>query len=66
MVGQPASRTLKYRALRVVLRGGNRALAWTLQRGMAPDAFALLETTGRRSGQPRYTSVGNGLDRERF
>jgi RNA polymerase sigma-70 factor (ECF subfamily) len=29
--------------------------------GLAPRAFALLETTGRRSGRPRRTPVGNGL-----
>jgi deazaflavin-dependent oxidoreductase (nitroreductase family) len=29
--------------------------------GVAPRAFTLLETTGRRSGKPRRTPVGNGL-----
>jgi RNA polymerase sigma-70 factor (ECF subfamily) len=29
--------------------------------GLAPRAFALLETTGRRTGKPRRTPVGNGL-----
>jgi RNA polymerase sigma-70 factor, ECF subfamily len=29
--------------------------------GLAPRAFALLETTGRRSGKRRRTPVGNGL-----
>lgn len=33
-----------------------------LRLGIAPRAFALLETTGRRSGRPRLTPVGNGLD----
>ena len=32
-----------------------------LRLGIAPRAFALLETTGRRSGQPRRTAIGNGL-----
>jgi deazaflavin-dependent oxidoreductase (nitroreductase family) len=32
----------------------------TLRRGLAPRAFALLETVGRRSGQPRHTPVANG------
>jgi deazaflavin-dependent oxidoreductase (nitroreductase family) len=36
-----------------------RALA---TRGLAPGV-ALLETTGRKSGQPRRTPVSNGLDR---
>jgi len=62
----PARRTRKYRMLRVLLRGGNRTLCWALRRGLAPRAFALLETTGRRSGQPRYTPIGNGLDGDRF
>ena len=59
-------RTLKYRTLRVLLWGGNHALGWGLRHGIAPKAFALLETAGRRSGLPRYTPVGNGLDGERF
>jgi deazaflavin-dependent oxidoreductase (nitroreductase family) len=29
--------------------------------GLAPRAFALLETIGRRTGKPRRTPVGNGL-----
>jgi deazaflavin-dependent oxidoreductase (nitroreductase family) len=28
--------------------------------------WALLETTGRKSGQPRHTPVGNGLDGDTF
>jgi len=34
--------------------------------GLAPRAFALLETTGRRTGKPRRTPVGNGLLGETF
>jgi deazaflavin-dependent oxidoreductase (nitroreductase family) len=34
--------------------------------GLAPHAFALLETTGRRSGRPRRTPVGNGLIGDTF
>ena len=30
--------------------------------GVAPKAFALLETTGRRTGRPRLTPVGNGME----
>jgi deazaflavin-dependent oxidoreductase (nitroreductase family) len=30
--------------------------------GIAPRAFALLETTGRRTGRRRLTPVGNGLE----
>jgi deazaflavin-dependent oxidoreductase (nitroreductase family) len=54
-------RSLKYRLVTRTERLNNRMLRWALQRGIAPRAFALLETTGRRSGQPRYTPVGNGL-----
>ena len=32
-----------------------------IERGLFPRSTALLETTGRRSGQPRRTPVGNGL-----
>ena len=59
-------RTLKYRVLRVLLWGGNHVLRQALRREVAPRAFALLETTGRRSGQLRHTPIGNGLDGERF
>ena len=31
-----------------------------------PKAFALLETTGRRTGEARFTPVGNGLDGSTF
>lgn len=35
------------------------------EKGLAPGV-ALLETTGRKSGQPRRTPVGNGLRGEHF
>jgi deazaflavin-dependent oxidoreductase (nitroreductase family) len=35
-------------------------------RGLAGRSVALLETTGRRSGQKRVTPVGNGLRGEHF
>lgn len=56
-----ATRTRKYQALKVVLWGGNHMLRWQLRHGLGPRAFAVLETKGRSSGQPRYTCVGNGL-----
>jgi deazaflavin-dependent oxidoreductase (nitroreductase family) len=61
-----ADRTTKYRFLRVLLQGGNGLLRWELHRRMAPKAFALLETTGRRTGLPRHTPVGNGLAGDTF
>lgn len=39
----------------------NPLMKWLLARGLLPPAYALLETTGRRSGLPRQTPVGNGL-----
>ena len=55
-------------------REGRRIQAWVekhvtnppmravLLLGIAPRAFALLETTGRKTGRRRWTPVGNGLD----
>lgn len=57
----PPSRTPKYRILKVALWAGNHVMRWQLQHGLAPRAFALLETVGRRTGKPRQTCVGNGL-----
>jgi deazaflavin-dependent oxidoreductase (nitroreductase family) len=37
-----------------------------LRHGLAPRAFGLLETTGRRSGQPRQTPVGGLLDGDSY
>jgi deazaflavin-dependent oxidoreductase (nitroreductase family) len=39
-------------------------LALTL--GLIPPSYALLETVGRKSGEPRRTPVGNGFDGEAF
>ncbi len=46
----------------IVNPGMRKALAL----GIAPPGYALLETTGRRSGLPRRTPVGNGLDGDTF
>ncbi|MGH2957695.1 MAG: nitroreductase/quinone reductase family protein [Solirubrobacterales bacterium] len=37
-----------------------------LARGLFPRTHALLETTGRKSGQPRRMPVGNGLRDDTF
>jgi hypothetical protein len=37
-----------------------------VERGIAPPSYAIVETTGHRSGQPRRTPVGNGLDGDTF
>jgi deazaflavin-dependent oxidoreductase (nitroreductase family) len=55
-------RTRKYRVITTMERINNRLTRFGLRVGLAPRAFALLETTGRRTGQPRHTPVGNGLD----
>jgi deazaflavin-dependent oxidoreductase (nitroreductase family) len=59
-------RTRKYQIVTSLERLNNRLTRWALRRNIAPRAFALLETTGRRSGLPRHTPVGNGLDRDTF
>jgi deazaflavin-dependent oxidoreductase (nitroreductase family) len=42
------------------------AMRTLLRAGLAPRAFALLETTGRRTGKKRWTPVGNGLEGHTF
>jgi deazaflavin-dependent oxidoreductase (nitroreductase family) len=44
----------------------NPVMRAMLLTGVAPRAFALLETTGRRTGKRRRTPVGNGLDGDVF
>jgi deazaflavin-dependent oxidoreductase (nitroreductase family) len=59
-------RTRKYRLITTLERLNNRLTRAALRRGLAPRAFVLLETIGRRSGQPRQTPVGNGLMGDTF
>jgi deazaflavin-dependent oxidoreductase (nitroreductase family) len=59
-------RSRKYRVITTLERGSNRLIRLALRAGCAPRAFALLETTGRRTGQPRLTPVGNGLHGDTF
>ncbi|MBO0869065.1 MAG: nitroreductase family deazaflavin-dependent oxidoreductase [Micromonosporaceae bacterium] len=59
-------RSRKYRIITTLERANNRLTRLLLRRGLAPKAFALLETTGRRTGLPRHTPVGNGLDGDTF
>jgi deazaflavin-dependent oxidoreductase (nitroreductase family) len=40
----------------------NPVVRLILRAGLAPSAFALLETTGRRTGLPRQTPVGGHLE----
>ena len=59
-------RSRKYRVVTTMERASNRLIRLALRAGFAPRAFALLETTGRRTGQPRHTPVGNGLAGDTF
>jgi F420H(2)-dependent quinone reductase len=59
-------RSRKYRVVTTLERGSNWLLRAWLRVGHAPRAFALLETTGRRSGLARHTPVGNGLAGDTF
>ncbi|HEV7710157.1 MAG TPA: nitroreductase/quinone reductase family protein [Asanoa sp.] len=59
-------RSRKYRVITRLERLNNRMTQFALHRGIAPRVFALLETTGRTSGLPRYTPVGNGLAGDTF
>jgi deazaflavin-dependent oxidoreductase (nitroreductase family) len=40
----------------------NPLVRWALRRGLAPRSYAILETTGRRSGRPRRTPVGHVVE----
>lgn len=63
----PGARSLKRRVSRFVTnRLVNPFVRALLERGLFPSTQALLETTGRRSGQPRRTPVGNGLRGRQF
>ena len=59
-------RSRKYRIVTTLERGYNRLTRFALRAGVAPRAFALLETTGRRTGRPRQTPVGDGLAGDTF
>jgi deazaflavin-dependent oxidoreductase (nitroreductase family) len=44
----------------------NPPIRAALAAGFAPPGYVLLETIGRKSGQPRWTPVGNGLEGNTF
>jgi deazaflavin-dependent oxidoreductase (nitroreductase family) len=44
----------------------NPGMRLALRCGIAPRTFALLETTGNKTGRRRLTPVGNGLDGDTF
>ena len=66
-VTEPRRRWLK----RTFARAGerlllNRLVRSLMRRGRGPSVYALLETTGRRSGIPRVTPIANGLVGDTF
>jgi deazaflavin-dependent oxidoreductase (nitroreductase family) len=54
-------RSRRYRVIVAAEKLSNHTIRFLLRRGVAPPVWALLETTGRRTGRPRQTPVGNGL-----
>lgn len=65
--GQPAgSRAAAPPKPHVQNRWINPLIIRLLQAGLAPPTYALLETTGRRSGRRRPVPVANGLDGDTF
>ena len=42
----------------------NPLVRWAVRHGLAPRSYAILETTGRRSGLPRRTPVGHVIDHD--
>jgi deazaflavin-dependent oxidoreductase (nitroreductase family) len=44
----------------------NRVVVHLLRLGLGPPTYALLETTGRRTGLPRQLPVANGLQADTF
>jgi deazaflavin-dependent oxidoreductase (nitroreductase family) len=55
-------RASKFASVRLL----NPVMVRLLEAGLVPHGWALLETTGRRSGVPRRVPVGDGLRGERF
>jgi deazaflavin-dependent oxidoreductase (nitroreductase family) len=44
----------------------NPPIRAAMQRGLVPPGYALLETKGRKTGKPRVTPVGDGLEGDSF
>ncbi len=61
------TRSRKYRIVTTIEKNlTNRGMLFGLRHGLTPKAYALIETTGRRTGLPRQTPVGNGLSGDTF
>jgi deazaflavin-dependent oxidoreductase (nitroreductase family) len=63
MAGPVATRRILHPLQRSVVNPVLK-VAWEL--GLGPPGDALLETTGRRTGEPRRTPICDGLDGETF
>jgi len=64
---QLGSSPVKLRLVRLLQRRlVNPPIKLLFRLGFVPPGYALLETVGRRSGQPRQTPVGDGLVDETF
>jgi deazaflavin-dependent oxidoreductase (nitroreductase family) len=62
-----AKHPVKYRLVNAFQkRVANPVVRAALLHGVRVPGYAVLETTGRRSGQPRRTPVGDGLDGDTF
>jgi deazaflavin-dependent oxidoreductase (nitroreductase family) len=62
-VARPLKRKVsKFTTVRLV----NPVVSHLIERGLFPKTHALLETTGRVSGEPRRTPIGNGLRGDEF
>ncbi len=62
----PTAETKRRLTTQLGVRVVNPLVKAAVEAGVAPPTVALLETTGRRSGDPRRTPVGNGLDGDVF
>src|SRR4051795_6624940 len=64
---RPGVRHAKRRALRTITnRAVNPLVRPLVERGLLDPGWALLETRGRVSGEPRVVPVGNGLRGDTF
>jgi deazaflavin-dependent oxidoreductase (nitroreductase family) len=61
MAGSAAAGSTKYRVVQALQRRLlNPPIRWLLAQRLQPPGYALLETRGRVSGEPRRTPVGDG------
>jgi deazaflavin-dependent oxidoreductase (nitroreductase family) len=66
-MAEPRRRRVKRRVARALERLlVNRVNGFLLQRGRLGTTYAMLETTGRRTGLARRIPVASGLDGDRF